>query len=318
MAKVFITGVSGFAGSHLAEYLAENSPHTIYGTYLDESSLKNISSIKEKINTVRVDLTNQEKVEEIINDLKPDFVYHLAALSAPSKSFSNPTGTIMNNVSIQLNILEAIRKINIQPKIIVVSSADIYGVVKPGDLTIDEQTPVSPTNPYSLSKLVQDFLGLQYFSNYKMDIVRVRPFNHIGPRQAPFFVVPAFAKKIAEIEKNVTPPILKVGSLDTKRDFTDVRDMVRAYVLLMEKGVGGDVYNIGSGKSYVIKDILDQLLSLSKVNITIEQDPELLRPTDNPELLANVNKMQELTGWKPEIILEQTLKDTLDYYRNIV
>lgn len=178
--------------------------------------------------------------------------------------------------------------------------------------------PANPNNPYSLSKLFQDELGLQYFMSYKMDIIRARPFNHIGPRQSPYFAVPTFAKKIAEIEKGKNPPVIKVGNLDTKRDFTDVRDMVRAYALLMEKGQAGDVYNIGSGNSYLIKDVLDMLISLSTVKIEIQQDPSLLRPTDNPELRADSSKIHNLTGWKPEINLEQSLKDTLDYYRNIV
>lgn len=318
MAKVLITGVSGFAGSHLAEYLVHNSSHTLHGTYLDEKSLANISSIKDKINMVQIDLTDQKKVEEVIDNIRPDFIYHLAAFAAPGQSFANPGGTIMNNVTVQLNILEAVRKLDIQPKILVVSSADIYGSVRPEDLPINETAPVNPTNPYSLSKLVQDFLGLQYFSNYKMGIIRVRPFNHIGPRQSPYFVVSAFAKKIAEIEKGAMSPVLKVGNLNTKRDFTDVRDMVRAYALIMEKGITGDVYNIGSGQSHEIKEILDSLLSLSKISIEVQEDSSLLRPTDNPELRADPRKIQELTGWSVKIPLAQTLKDTLDYYRNIV
>lgn len=318
MTKTLITGVSGFAGSHLAQYLAKKSSDQLFGTFLTDSSLANIESLTGSLKPVQLDLNDKEKVKEVIQDIKPDVVYHLAAFAAPSQSFSNPTETISNNVNAQLNLLEAIRSIELKSRILIISSADIYGSVKKEELPISENVPANPNNPYSLSKLFQDELGLQYFMSYKMDIIRARPFNHIGPRQSPYFAVPTFAKKIAEIEKGKNPPVIKVGNLDTKRDFTDVRDMVRAYALLMEKGQAGDVYNIGSGNSYLIKDVLDMLISLSTVKIEIQQDPSLLRPTDNPELRADSSKIHNLTGWKPEINLEQSLKDTLDYYRNIV
>jgi len=175
-----------------------------------------------------------------------------------------------------------------------------------------------PTNPYAVSKIAQDFLGLQYFLSYGLKIVRVRPFNHIGPRQSPRFVVPSFAKQIAEIEKGKKENILHVGNLSSRRDFTDVRDMVAAYLLSLEKGDLGDVYNIGSGVSRQISKMLDMLLSLSSKKIDVEIDKSLFRPKDDPELVCDKSKFTKQTGWEPKIEIEKTLKDTLDYYRNIV
>ena len=182
---------------------------------------------------------------------------------------------------------------------------------------MDENTAFRPTNTYAVSKIAQDFLGLQYYISYRLKIIRVRPFNHIGPRQSAGFVVSDFAKKIADIEKGRMDPILRVGNLQAKRDFTDVRDMVRAYNFLIEKGEFGEVYNIGSGVSYSISEILDILLSFSKIKIKVEIDHSLLRPEDAQDRLCDNKKFVELTDWKPSIPIEKSLKDTLDYWRNI-
>jgi len=246
MKKVLITGITGFAGSYLAEHLLKLGSYEVSGTFLTEVSLENVSSIKDKLDLIKLDLMDKDAVTALIQDKKSDYLYHLAALAAPGKSFENPAATITNNITAQINVLEAIKNEGLLTKILITSSADVYGLVVKEDLPIDENTPFNPTNPYAVSKLAQDYLGLQYSLSYKMDIVRVRPFNHIGPRQSLSFALADFAKRIVDIEKGLTPPILKVGNLETKRDFTDVRDMVRAYVLLIEKGKTCDVYNIGS------------------------------------------------------------------------
>lgn len=319
MKKVLITGITGFAGSYLAEHLLSLGEYEVSGTYLTESSIKNVSQIKDRINLISADLSKTENVFKIIGDTKPDVIFHLAALTSPAESFKNPVATLNNNISLQVNIFEAVRKFNlINTKILITSSADVYGRVAKEDLPIDEETPLMPTNPYSVSKIAQDFLGLSYFLAYKLQVIRVRPFNHIGPRQAPSFVVSAFAKQIAEIEKGKKEPVLSVGNLEAKRDFTDVRDMVKAYVLVVERGQVGDVYNIGSGISYKIADILNQLTSMSSAKIEIKNDPTLFRPSDDPELVCDNNKFVKVTNWKPEISLEKTLKETLDYWRNII
>lgn len=313
MKKVLITGVSGFAGSFLAEELLSKD-FDIYGTYLFDKSLSNLTSLKDKLNLVKLDLLDENQVLEEVRKIAPDVVFHLAAIAATSKSFNNPSEIFTNNVTSQLNLLEAIRKLELNPKILVVSSAEVYGAVASENLPIDEKTPLLPSNTYAVSKLSQDFLGLQYFLTYKMDIVRVRPFNHIGPRQSPNFVVSDFAKKIVDVEKGKAN-LVKVGNLETKRDFTDVRDMVKAYRLSLESGVAGDVYNLGSGKSYLISEILDKLIKLSKKEIKVERDESLLRPSDNPELICDYSKFHTLTGWKPEVDIDKTLRDTLEYWR---
>lgn len=317
--KVLITGVSGFAGSYLAEYFLKRKDYDIYGTYLSEESLFVIAEIKNRIQLEKIDLIQKDKVFKLIGLIKPDFIFHLAALSSPGDSFKDPEGTIINNIIAQLNLLEAVKRENlIETHILIISSGDIYGVVSKKDLPINEEANLMPTSPYSVSKITQDYLGLQYFLSYKLKIIRVRPFNHIGPRQSPNFVLSSFAKKIAEIEKDKRKPILEVGNLEARRDFTDVRDMVFAYSLILEKGIPGDVYNIGSGVSYKIEDILKKLVSLSKNKIEIKIDNSLFRPSDVPELLCDNRKFKKITGWEPIIPIEKTIKDTLDYWRSIV
>lgn len=319
MKKVFVTGVTGFAGSFLAEHLLSLGNFAIKGTYLTEESLSLISSIKEKIELIKLNLLDDAKVNLLIGEYKPDIVFHLAALASPADSFQNPVATITNNVTTQINLLEAIQKNKLlNTKILVVSSADVYGIVDKKDLPIDEETKFRPTNTYSVSKITQDFLGFQYFLSYGLKIIRVRPFNHIGPRQSPKFVVASFAKQIAEIEAGKTKPSIFVGNLSAKRDFTDVRDMVKAYVLAIEKGAIGDVYNIGSGSSYRISEVLDKLLSLSKQQIEIKIDKSRFRPSDEQELICDKKKFTDMTRWEPKIPLETTLKDTLDYWRQII
>lgn len=319
MKNILITGISGFAGSFLAEYLVSQNKGKISGTYLDEASLGNIENVKTKVNLFKLNLIDEEKVLNIVNQIKPHFIFHLAALTSPKASFDNPFETIQNNVKGELNLLEAVRKLNLlNTRILITSSAEIYGVVEKKDLPIDEETTLAPTSPYAVSKITQDFLALQYFLSYKIKVIRVRPFNHTGPRQAPDFVVSAFAKKIAEIEKGKAENVISVGNLGSKRDFTDVRDMVAAYSLAIEKCRWGEVYNIGSGKSYTISEVLDKMLSLSKIKIKVKMDESLLRPSDNPDLLCDRSKFTNLTGWDPEISIDKTLKDTLDYWRNII
>ena len=319
MKKALITGITGFAGSYLAECLLSTRKYHVSGTYLLAESLGNVGTIRDKLNLIKADLSSEKKVFDIVKETSPQIIFHLAALASPAGSFNNPTETLTNNISLQVNILEAVRKNNLlDTKILVVSSADIYGRVVKEDLPIDEQTPLMPTSPYSVSKIAQDFLGLFYFLSYKLKVVRVRPFNHIGPKQAPHFVVSSFAKQIAEIEKGKREPVLHVGNLDAKRDFTNVKDIVSAYILAIEKGKDGEVYNIGSGISYKISDILSKLIHMSSATIKIEKDEALLRPSDNLELVCDSSKFTKLTGWKPQISITTTLKDTLDYWRKII
>jgi GDP-4-dehydro-6-deoxy-D-mannose reductase len=315
MKKVLITGASGFAGGFLAEYLLSQNQFEVFGTYHSEKSLQQ-SPLKDRITFRQIDLMQATQVENLINEIRPDHIYHLAAASPVAKSFEDPIQTMHTNIDSQINLLEAVKKAELrESSFMIASSAQVYGYVQPSDLPIDEQTSLRPANPYAISKIAQDYLGFQYALSHGLRIIRVRPFNHIGPRQSLGFVVADFAKQIVDIEKGEKEPKIQVGNLEAKRDFTDVRDMVRAYAMLLEKGKKGEVYNIGSGKSMSVQQILDMLLSLSTVKITVSVDQERMRPSDTPEIVCDHTKISSLTGWQPEIPLEQTLKDTLEYWR---
>lgn len=230
-------------------------------------------------------------------------------------SFADPWDTLENNIRVQLNLLEAVRRSERQVRVLVVGSNEEYGAPQPGELPQTEQSPLRPSNPYAVSKVAQDFLGLQYFLAHGMPVIRVRPFNHTGPGQTSRFVVPAFASQIARIEGSLQEPLLKVGNLDVARDFTDVRDIVRAYYLAVTRGEPGEVYNLASGQPRSVGGLLETLLRRSKMEIRVEQDPDLCRPVDVPVACGSADKFCRLTGWKPEIPFEQTLLDVLEYWR---
>src|SRR3990167_3028519 len=313
MKKALITGIAGFAGSHLADnLLAKNIK--VFGFYHPNHSTSNVDHIKNKIQLFSVDLLNQKKTSDAVGEIKPDYVFHLAASSSPAQSFKNPGLTLENNLQSQINLLEALVKINSSAKILIVGSAEEYGIVEKKYDPVDEQTPIQPISPYAVSKVAQDFLGYQYFMHYKLNIVRVRPFNHIGPLQSTDFVVPAFASQIVQIEKKGSGKI-KVGNINSFRDFTDVRDVVRAYLLVLDKGEMGDVYNIGSGKLVQIENVLKTLIALSPAKIEITFDKSRLAPTEVKSITCNYSKLKQATGWKPEIPLSTTLFDTINYER---
>jgi len=314
MKKILITGATGFVGNHLIELLLKED-NQIFGTYLNEESKERFSKFGDKLQLTKINLNEEGSVFSLIEEIKPDFIFHLAASTSPAESFNDPKGTIVNNIVIELNILEALRKLGLsKTRILITSSADIYGKVKKENLPIDENCPLNPTDPYAVSKIAQDFLALQYFNAYKLRAIRARAFNHVGPGQSSKFVVSAFAKKIAEIEKENGSEIT-VGNLDARRDFTDVRDMVKAYVQIIEKGEPGEVYNIGSGKAFKISEILENLIKLSNKKITVRTDEKLIRPIDNPELVCDATKIRKTIDWEPKIPLSKTLEDTLNYWR---
>lgn len=313
MKKVFITGIGGFAGSHLYEFLSTKGLE-IFGTDLRKKD----PGLTPKAATYTVDLTDFEGVAKTLTEVRPDYIVHLAALTSPAKSFSSPYETLENNIKAEINLLEAVKNENIKARLLIIGSGDEYGLVNPKDNPVNEDQPLMPTSPYAVSKITQDFLALQYALAYKMDIVRVRPFNHIGARQNPSFVVSAFAKQIAEIEKGNIKPEIKVGNLSAVRDFTDVHDMVEAYYLALLKGKTGDVYNLGSGRGYKMEEVLNLLLSQAHKKITIQIDQSLLRPIDNPKLVCDAGKFNKLTGWSPKIALADSLRSVLDYWRSQV
>ena len=310
---------TGFAGSHLAEYLLSQNDYEVSGIHSSDRNLNNVSEIKDKLQLFQIDLNDAEKTKEVVNKINPDIIFHLAAYAIPGDSFKNAASFINNNSTAQINLFEAVKKNKLlDTKIILISSAHIYGLVDSSDLPVKEDAPFKPDSPYAVSKITQDYLGFCYHLAHKLPIIRLRPFNHIGPRLSTGISISRFAKLIAEIEKGKSEPVLTVGNLSAKRDFTDVGDMVRAYVLASEKCTIGEAYNIGTGVSFTIQEILDKLLALSSVKITVKTDDSLLRPSDNPELRADASKFMDATGWKPEKSIEKTLEDTLDYWRNIV
>ena len=311
MAKIFIIGINGFVGKHL---IGQYSEDEIVGLVKDSTG----EDLGKNVKTHQGDILDKQRIQDIISEIRPDIIFHLAALTSPAESLKNPVETINNNISGQLNILEAVRNLELDCKMLVVSSAEVYGNVNEKNIPTTESAELLPNTPYGVSKATQDLLGYQYSKSYGLKNVRVRPFNHIGPGQAPIFVVSAFAKQIAMIERGQQEKIIKVGNLTPKRDFTDVRDVVRAYKLLMEKGKFGEVYNIGSGKSYEISEILNILMSFSTEKIDVVEDSALVRSVDVKELRCDFSKLKNDTGWEPEIPIEKSLKDTLDYWRDII
>ena len=313
--KVLITGIAGFVGSHLVDFLLTIKNLKILGTVFEEKNIENIAARKDKLVLLAGDLRDGYFVDEIIKKIKPDLIFHLAGISSAAVSLQKPKETLESNIIANFNLLEAIKNYSRESKVLIVGSAEEYGLVAEKDLPINEETPLRPTNPYAVSKIAVDFLALQYFYSYKIKVVRIRPFNHIGPRQKPEFVVADFANQIAKIILNKTSAPVRVGNLDVKRDFTDVRDIARAYWLALEKGQFGDVYNLGSGKSYTIRIILQKLINISGRKIKIKQDPGKLRPVDIPNLLCDNTKFVKQTDWQSTIGIDQSLKDTLEYFK---
>lgn len=317
--RVLITGITGFAGSHLADYiLANHSDVEVFGTIRWRSRRENICHIEEKIVLFEADLKDIVSLKKCLAEIKPDRIFHLGAQSYVPFSWNCPVETFTINSIGQINLFEAILSLKLSPKIQVAGSSEEYGFVYPDEVPMKETNPLRPLSPYAVSKVAQDLLGWQYFKSYGLRIVRTRGFNHTGPRRGEVFICSTFAKQIAEIEKGKRDPLIYVGNLEAKRDFTDVRDIARAYWLCLEKGEEGEVYNIGTGKAYAMKEVLDILLSLSKVNVEIEVDPLRLRPSDVPILLSDCTKFVNLTGWKPKIPFRDSLQDLLNYWRERV
>lgn len=317
--KVLITGVTGFVGSHLVEFLLKEHPELeICGIRRWRSRTENIEHIYDKISMEECDIRDLSSVTSIISRVKPDLIFHLAAQSYVPSSWQAPAETLTTNIIGNLNIFEAVRQINLNPRIQIAGSSEEYGLCYPDELPIKETNPLRPLSPYAVSKVGQDMLSYQYYMSYKLNIVRTRGFNHTGPRRGQVFVSSNFAKQLAEIEKGRRSAEIYVGNLDAVRDFTDVRDMVRGYWLALEKGIPGEVYNICSGRGYSIKEILDKLLKIAKVKVKIIQDPGRMRPSDVPVLIGDSTKFVKQTGWQPTIPFEKTLEDILGYWRSRV
>jgi len=310
--RALITGITGFAGGHLADVLLGRG-HQVFGVARDEGA--GLQYLNPGISPVIADLQEPAIIEKLLDDIQPDAIYHLAGQAFVPTSWQAPWDTLANNIRPQLNILQAMVNRQSTARLLIVASNQVYGHVETSQMPVSEETSLRPDNPYGVSKVTQDLLGLQYHLSHGLDVIRARPFNHIGPRQSPVFVASSFARQIAWIEAGLSEPVIKVGNLDARRDFTDVIDVMQAYALLVEQGQAGEAYNIGTGQAYSIQYLLEVLLSYTNLSIEVKQEADRMRPADISVIYADNSKLRAATGWEPTISFEDSLRRVLDYWR---
>jgi GDP-4-dehydro-6-deoxy-D-mannose reductase len=316
--RLLITGVTGFVGSYMAEYALSQGAE-VFGSARWRSRTENVDHLRGKIHIVECELRDSASVRRLLTTTSPTHVIHLAAQSFVGTSWHTPADTLSNNTTCQVNLLEGVRELKLVPRFLVIGTSEEYGLVYPDEVPIKETNPLRPLSPYAVSKVAQDLMGFQYFRSYGLPIMRTRAFNHEGPRRGEVFVTSNFAKQVAEIEAGLREPVMFVGDLKPRRDYSDVRDIVRGYWMLLERGEPGEVYNLCSGRSWVIQDVLDFFLKHStRKDIAIETDPARLRPSDVMVLEGDAGKIRAAVGWEVEIPFERTLNDLLaDWRRRI-
>lgn len=302
-----VTGATGFVGRHLVGELLKDG-WTVW-------ALDRVEHPHEDVQSIRVDLKDPDQVWDALEKSCPSVIIHLAAMSSVGASFKAPVTTLENNLIGAANLLYAAAELEPMPRALVIGSSEEYGRAPLERLPLTENEPLAPLSPYGVSKAAQSLLALSLFRSKGLPAVVLRPFNHTGPGQPPAFVVPTFARQIARIEAGLEEPVMRVGNLTSKRDFTDVRDMVRAYALAARAAAPGEVYNLGSGRSVTIQWVLEELLKRTDAKITVEPDPDRMMPSDITDVRADATKFAAATGWRPQIELEQTLQDVLDYWR---
>ncbi len=319
--RILITGITGFAGSHLAEYVLREHPEfEVCGTWRWRSRMENVSECRDKVRLIECDLRDPVAVRRTLEEVRPERIFHLAAQSFVPASWASPLEALDTNIHSTLHLLETMRSLGLKDTWLQIAcSSEEYGLVHPDETPIAETNPLRPLSPYAVSKVAQDYLGYQYQQSYGLKTVRTRGFNHTGPRRGEVFVTSNFSRQVALIEKGKQAPVVKVGNLEARRDFTDVRDMVRGYWLATDGGcTPGEVYNIGTGRDVTIQWVLDTLVSYAKVKVTVEQEASRMRPSDVQILCADNSKFARATGWAPSYTLEQTLLDLLNYWRERV
>src|SRR3989344_6248627 len=318
--NVLITGINGFVGSHLADYLLDKKKFNIFGGKKINSRVRNIPHILDKVSLIDFDLMDYFSVRNLLKESKPDYIYHLAALSWVTPSWVMPSAYMHTNAIGTINLLEAISELKLKSRVLVSCTPEEFGDVPEHKLPINEDTPIAPVNHYAASKVAQDAVCMSYYASYNIPIIRLRAFNHEGPRRDISGALASFAYQIAMIEAGKKEPVIEVGNLEAKRNFTHVKDMVRAYHLAMEKGVPNELYLIGSDNVYTIKESLERLISLSKMKgkIRYEVDPKRIRPTELRYLIGDCSKFKKLTGWEPKISFERMLEDILEYWREFI
>ena len=309
MEKGLVIGAAGFVGNYLLNEMHDNGLEC-HATKLPGELLSNPYATVHDL-----DIMDKEAIVALLFEIRPDYIFHLAAQSSVGLAWKKPGLTVDINIKGSLNVMDAIRELFYEPRVLLVGSGEEYGFIREGETPISEETNLRPGNIYAATKACQNMIGRIYSSAYDMKLIMVRAFNHIGPGQAPMFVVSDFCKQVAEIEAGKREPVMKVGNLAAKRDFTDVRDVVKAYVSLIQTGKAGETYNVGRGKAYAIQEILDLIIANSTAEVKVEIDPNKIRPVDIPIIEADVKKIHEITGWKPQIPLEETIRETLDYWR---
>lgn len=312
-ARILITGVEGFTGRHMLDLLgAERSAAHVTGIhlapYVPPASSRDLEVVK-------CDITDHDAIVDVVREVSPDIVFHFAGLVSVAGSFSAPLQYLNVNVEGTMNVLEAVRKARPDAKILVPGSAETYGKVEPDMMPIKEDTPQRPKNPYGLSKLLQERACVYYHDSLGLQVYLTRTFHSVGPGQSTGFVCSDFAKQVAEAERGPPGTVIKVGNLSAKRDFLDVRDLVKAYLAIIEMGKAGHPYNVCSGRSVPVRQVLDTLISLSKAEVTVEVDPAKLRPMDVPEFVGDNSRLRADTSWSPSTSLETTLKDILAWWR---
>jgi GDP-4-dehydro-6-deoxy-D-mannose reductase len=313
--RLLVTGIAGFVGGHLVDHLRANQPQvTLLG--LDSRPGPRVRELK--VETIAADMEDAAAVRDALGTAQPDAIVHLAAQSSPQRSWDDPAGTLRTNVLGLLNMLEGARAHGLRPRMLAVGSAEEYGLVRPDELPLREDAPLRPLTPYAVSKVAQGYLGLQYALSAAMPVVRTRTFHHTGPRRGETFAESSFARQLAEIEAGRRPPVIEVGNLDAVRDFTDVRDVVRAYWALLERGRAGEVYNVCSGTGIRLRDLLQQLIEVSGLRVEVRVDPARLRPSDVPELVGDPARIHAEVGWAPQLPLRRTLADLMQYWRERV
>ena len=307
--KALVVGGGGFVGPYLVKHLKEQGME-VYVTKTEKETLDMDCS-----GIYNLDILELSQVAELLNKIRPDYIFHLAAQSSVAYSWKNPGLTIDVNIKGCVNLLDGIRQLDYKPRVLLIGSGEEYGHIKDGECPIVEDNVLRPGNIYAATKSCQNMLGKIYSDAYDMDVMMVRAFNHIGPNQTPVFVVADFCKQVADIENGLSEPVIYVGNLSARRDFTDVRDVVRAYAMLVKDGKRGETYNVGRGHAVAIQEILERIVALSDKDIEVRVDESKLRPVDVPIIEPDITKIRETVGWEPEIELETTLKETLEYWR---
>lgn len=317
--RVLVTGISGFIGSHLAEYLTQALPNVeLFGLVRPRACVTTLKKVVDRIKVVEADVRDQASVLKALSEIRPERIFHLAGQSAVEASFRVPAETFSINALGTVNLLEALLELQINPVVLIASSAEVYGLAYADELPLKETAAFRPLSPYGVSKATQDLLGFQYYKSYGLKVIRARIFNTLGPRQPVYYQASSLARQIAEIEKKKREPVLKVGNLETKKDYTDIRDLVRALWLISEKSEPGEVLNLGSGQAWSGNEILKLMLGMTRAKLVLETEDKKSTWPEPPILLADISRLVRLTGWKPQISLKQSVLDLINYWREQV